>query len=290
MFDDTNGYGAIPDALPSNYGYADRQAPTVHQNMPTATSSNPFDQMGANQMVAANPAQPSLQPSYGGMQTGPVQGRNPHAPAPQPRPQTAQRPDLGAAQGKRIRSNIPVQTDEARSLEYREYDGYGGYRYRQYENGKYSIVRAGKSSGLPSKVQMGVPFDASVNMKAFENIKDEVETAIGPFPGSVPTSSVEIKPGSKSAPKGAPAKEKKGEPEAAAGGGGAGFQSSAADTKETLPPDEDGKDGKDGNWFTQSTMGVPNWGWVAGVVVVGAGAGYYLYSSSKAKAAPPAVK
>ena len=290
MFDDTNGYGAIPDALPASYGYADRQASTVHANMPTALSSNPFDQVGANQMVvASNPTQPSLQPSYGGMQPGPVQGRNVHNPAPQPGP----RPDLGAATGKRIKSSIPIQTDEARSLEFREYDGHGGYRYRQYENGKYAIVRVGKGkgAGLPPNVKLGVPFDGATNKKAFEGIKDEVETAIGPFPGTVSEASVEIKAGTKAPPKGGGKKEAKSEPQAqASSGGGGGFQSSGADTKETLPPEEEGGKDKDGNWLTQSTLGVPHWGWIAGVVVVGAGAGYYLYSSSKSKAPPAEVK
>lgn len=284
MFDDTNGYGAIPDALPSNYGYADRQASTVHQNMATAQSSNPFDQVGANKMVVSSPTHPSVQPNYGGMPTGPVRGQPVHAGAPRVE---SPRPALGAATGRRAKGSIPVQTDEARSLEFREYDGEGGYRYRQYENGKYAIVRIGKGkgAGLPPNVKMGVPFDATVNKKAFDGIKDEVETAIGPFPGSEAEATVQIKAGSKPAPKSSAKKEKAAAPETeSSGGGGGSFQSSNVDTKEILPPEDGGGKDADGNWFTQSTLGVPHWGWIAGVVVVGAGAGYYLYSSSKAKA------
>lgn len=309
MFDETNGYGNIPDALPASYGYADRQAPTVHQNQVTALSSNPFDAMGVNQMVvASNSASPSVQNIHGGMPAGPIRAREvngirgarpvmdvPHrAPPPQSaatRADFGAPPAFGASQGVRARPrDIPVLTDQARSLEYRVYDGQGGYRYFQYEDGRYAIARVGKgkSAKLPSNVKLGAPFGPSANKAAFEGIKDEVETAIGPFPGTASEPSIQIKPGSKKADakkssKGAEAPAA----ETSAGSGGGGFVQSGADTTEKLPSDDDKGEEKK-NWFAQSTLGVPHWGWVAGAVVVSAGAGFYFYSQSKPKPTPPA--
>lgn len=285
MFDDTNGYGDIPDALPQSYGYADREQSTVHQNMETALSSNPFNQVGANQMVvAANPAAPTVQANYhGGMPAGPVVGVNPHA----PRQAAPPRANFGAATGPK---SIPIHTDAARSLEYRDYDGSGGYRYRQYEDGRYAIIRigrdikTGKSYGLPSRVQLNTPFSESANPKAFNAIKAEVENAIGPFPGRAAPATVKIAPGSKAPPKA---------PETSSSGGGGGYTPSGVDTSERIPEEkgEDSKDKTQAGWFKQSTLGVPHWGWIAGVAVVaiGAGTAYYLtQDGTPAAPKPPA--
>ena len=261
MFDDTNGYGDIPDALHSSYGYADSAPSSVRRNMETAISTNPFNTM--NQMVAANPAQPSVQGVLGGMAAGNIpmrvvassatQARN----APMARAATGPRPSSSGYGAASTSSTYPTKPGLGGKL-FREYKGQGGYVYAQYEDGSYAILNDGyntetkKRGGMPSGTKMNVPFTDRENARAFNAIRAEVETAIGPYT-SLPTP--------------APA-------QAASGSGGGGFTPSNVDTTEKVPASNT-------SWMQQSTLGLPHWGWLAGVTVAAAGAGYWYYDRSK---------
>lgn len=271
MFDDTNGYGAIPDALPAGYGYADAQPTTVRQNMETAVSTNPF--AAGNRTQSMNEARPEVRPSLAdAMPSGPIQARVVSASRSQAAStnmvhQTRPRP---TAYGNAAPSptQVPIKVTKS-GRRYREFRGSGGYIYAQFEDGSYAILLDGydvatkKRGGYPKGVKQGVPFTAANNEKAFLSVRNEVESAIGPFPmASGVTTAV--------APAGG-------------GGGGTNFVPSTADTAPRPPPPER-------SWFAKSTGGIPNWGWVAGAAVVTASAGYLIYKNAQTPAAPASPK
>jgi hypothetical protein len=269
MFDDTNGFGYIPDSLPQTYGYKDAQPGSVRQNMPTAGLTTPFNPIGTAQMVASNPVTPTLRPTYnGGMPSGSLPyGSNPHAAAmrrPAP-PAAVNYADLadddddddddddayGAFWNKED-PNYPILKDAA-GRKYRKYVGEGGYEYAQYEDGKYAILKTGlnvktkKPNPLPTNVKVNMPFDAAKNEKAFKGIEEEVEGAIGPFPKGAKAKAMKAeakaaKKAAKAAGKAAPAKGKK-----KGGGGGAaiaealarGATTALVQNKKFKPSDED---------------------------------------------------
>jgi hypothetical protein len=309
MFDDdTNGFGYIPDSLPTSYGYRDSQPSTVHQNMVTASLTTPFNPIGTQQLVAANPAQPMIRPTYNGaMPAGPVAMRNVHR-APvisYSQIQAAEDDDDDDDYGYGKADKGPPVKKDAYGEKYREYLGQGGWLYAQYENGNYAILDYGldpktkkKVNKLPSGVKLKQAFDASANANAFEQIEAEVEAAIGPFPKGAKVKAA------KAAKKG-----KKG------GGGGAAsifeavargattaivekkgsFKPSEADTTPAIPEESGGGGGADdsststeGSWFGRSSLGVPNWGWVVGGVLLTGGVAFWALSGSKKKAEPQA--
>lgn len=278
MFDDTNGYGAIPDALPAGYGYADAQPTTVRQNMETAVSTNPF--AAGSRTQSMNEARPEVRPSLAdAMPSGPIQARMVSASQSQARntPMVRQqkpRPAYGNAAPSP--TQVPIKVTKS-GRRYREFRGSGGYIYAQFEDGSYAILMDGydvatkKRGGYPKGVKQGVPFTAANNEKAFLSIRSEVEAAIGPFPTSGTAMATTASAGGS--------------------GGGSAFVASTADTSERPPPAEKA------SWFTQSTGGIPNWGWVAGAAVITASAGYLIYkntqtgtasASPKPTTAPPA--
>jgi hypothetical protein len=312
MFDDdTNGFGYIPDSLPPSYGYKDRDPSTVHQNAVTSSLTNPFNPIGTAQLVPANPARPQIRPTYNGaMPAGQVQMRNAHqAPVISYSQLVADEDDdddddygpYGAAD-----KGPPIKKD-AFGEKYREYLGQGGWLYAQYENGKYAILDYGldsrtkkKVNKLPSGVKLKQAFDASANQNAFEQIEAEVEAAIGPFPKGAKVKAAKA--------------AKKGKGNKSGGGGGAaaiaeaiargattaivdkkkGFQPSDADTTPAVSEEPPGGGGGDDttetgeSWFSRSSLGVPNWGWVVGGVLLTGGVAIWALSGPKKKAEPQA--
>ena len=274
MFDDTNGFGSIPDALPDAYGYADREASTVHKNAETAISSNPFSDMGTAAVIPTSPAHPSVAPpmQQRSMPAGNIDMRIVSA-TPTQAANAPSRSNLGAAgprpQARPVVKNYgagevptvatyPVKVG-SNGKKYREYKGDGGYVYAQYEDGSYAILSDGydlttkKRGGYPSGTKQGVPFTAAANSKAFNAIKAEVETAIGPY-GAAGKQPVAFQPSGQAAD--------------------AGTTSSAADSNTEA-----------GSWFTRSSAGVPNWGWALLGTGVTVGAGVYAYRRFVAKKA-----
>jgi len=316
MFDDdTNGFGYIPDSLPTSYGYRDSQPSTVHQNMVTASLTTPFNPIGTAQLVPGSPAHPQLRPTYNGaMPAGPVHMRDVH------RAPVISYSQLAAADDDdddddddygygKADKGPPVKKD-AYGEKYREYLGQGGWLYGQYQNGNYAILDFGldpktkkKLNKLPSGVKLKQSFASSANPKAFEQIETEVEAAIGPFPkGAKIKAAKAAKKGKKGggggggtaaifeavargATKGLTEGKKKG-----------GFQPSEADTSPAVS-DEGGGGGGGGageeisvseSWFSRSSLGVPNWGWVVGGVLLTGGVAIWALSGSKKKAEPQA--
>ena len=249
MFDDTNGFGFIPDSLPNSYGYKDAQPSSVRQNMATAAPTNPFSAIGTQQMVSSNPVTPTLRPSYnGGMPSGAMpQGVNPHMYRPQP-PPSVNYADLAGdydddadieddfennyGYGK-ADAAYPVLKDGA-GRKYRKYVGEGGYEYAQYEDGKYAILKTGlnvktkKPNPMPKGVTLNVPFDVSKNEKAFKGIEEEVEGAIGPFPKGAKAKAMKAEAKAKKKADKAAAKEAKAKGKKGGGGGGAAIAEALA--------------------------------------------------------------
>ena len=264
-----NPFG-MPDALPSGYGYADSQPATVRMNSATAR--------GVPGAVHAT------SPLGGVVRSGAPQ--NAHS-----APQVVRYSDLQAAEeiaslgdpyGASKKSETTkkghkpyVRLDEERGLKYRVIQEPTGWRYRQYEDGTYSVTVT-PTGKLPSGVKQNVPFSSVTNKTAFAAIKKTVEDLVGAFPaGAAVNYPAQV------GKKGKKGKGGKLDVNALLATGGkiaSQFKSSGQASDPTEGEDAAAEAPAEETveaWYARKYAGVPGWGWAAGVTAL-TGIGLYF--------------
>jgi hypothetical protein len=292
-----NAFG-VPDALPSGYGYADAQPATVRLNASTSRGVPSMVHAPSNP-TSHNPAalgQAMLQQTavlrYSDLEQDADEDERYGAAAPAGKPLTDK--DL-TTKGKKPY----IRLDEARGLKFRvivvrgdgkiRSDAVPFARYRQYEDGSYAITY-NPWPKFPSKVQLDIPFTAKENKGAYDSIKKQVESLVGPFPVGAAVNHPD-----QTGKKGKKAAKGKGKGKVdltsaleVVGGAAKKFQDSgkATEPEESSAESESDTSTEDAEaWYARKYAGVPGWGWAAGVTVL-TGVGMY-FAFRKPKGAAP---
>jgi hypothetical protein len=294
-----NSFG-VPDALPAGYGYSDAQPATVRLN--ASTSRGVAAAVHAPRSPTShNPAalgQPQLQQTavvrYSDLErdAGDDEDEGYGAAAPAGKPLTEK--DL-TTKGKKPY----IRLDEARGLKFRVIvvrgdgklrpDAVPFARYRQYEDGSYAITY-NPWPKFPSKVQLDIPFTAKDNKGAYDSIKKQVESLVGPFPAGAA-----VNYPSQKGKKAKPASKGKGKVDLTSalelvGTAAQKFKSSGQATEPTEEEEVSSETVIEETepWYTRKYVGVPGWGWAAGVTALTGIGLYFAFRKPRTPAAPAA--
>jgi hypothetical protein len=294
-----NSFG-VPDALPAGYGYSDAQPATVRLNASTSRGV-PGAVHAPRSPTSHNPAalgHPQLQQTavvrYSDLQQeDDDEDEGYGAAASTGKPLTEK--DL-TTKGKKPY----IRLDEARGLKFRvivvrgdgkiRSDAVPFARYRQYEDGSYAITY-NPWPKFPSKVQLDIPFTAKENKGAYDSIKKQVESLVGPFPvGAVVNHPDQTGKKGKKAAKGK-AKGKLDLTSALEVVGGAA-QKFKASGQATEPAEEEAGTSEPSveetePWYTRKYVGVPGWGWATGAAVLTGVGLYFAFRKPSAPAVAP---